>query len=59
MRKFIKYVEVLNSPGSDNSLLNEYAYSEALDAGYRVSTTLGRGDFATVPARLAEISILE
>lgn len=50
----IKYVEVLNSPRHDANLLNEYVYSEALDGGYRVSTTLGSDmhrdwDFSTFP----------
>ena len=38
MRDLIKYVEVLGNPRKEN-MLHEYVYSEALDGGYRVSTT--------------------
>ena len=38
MRDLMKYVEVLGNPRKEN-MLHEYVYSEALDAGYRVSTT--------------------
>ena len=41
LTSLIKYVEVLNSPGVSENLLHEYVVSEALDAGYRVSTTCG------------------
>jgi hypothetical protein len=36
MRSFIKYVEVLGNPHKEN-MLHEYTYSDALDAGYRLS----------------------
>ena len=54
LTELIKYVEVLNSPHNDANLLNEYVYSEALDGGYRVSTTLGSDmhkdwDFSAFP----------
>ncbi len=38
MRDLIKYIEVLGNPRKEN-MLHEYVYSEALDAGYRVSAT--------------------
>ena len=41
LTSLIKYVEVFNSPAGYDNMLNEYVYSEALDAGYRVSTTCG------------------
>ena len=41
LTSLIKYVEVFNSPAASENMLNEYVYSEALDAGYRVSTTCG------------------
>ena len=42
-RKLIKYIEVLNSPilGLGENIIHEYVYSDALDAGYRVSTSCG------------------
>lgn len=36
LRDLIKYVEVLGNPNKQN-MIHEYVYSEALDAGYRVS----------------------
>ena len=41
LTSLIKYVEVLNSPAQSENMINEYVYSEALDAGYRVSTSCG------------------
>ena len=41
LTSLIKYVEVLNSPEGYENLIHEYVYSEALDAGYRVSTSCG------------------
>ncbi|MBE6645527.1 MAG: discoidin domain-containing protein [Ruminococcaceae bacterium] len=42
-RNLIKYIEVLNSPGTGlgTNILHEYVYSDALDAGCRVSTICG------------------
>jgi len=53
-RSLIKYVEAINYPVADDNLLNEYAYSDALDGGFRVSTTLGSDihkewDFSAFP----------
>ena len=55
LRSLMKYVEVFNSPYASDNVLNEYAYSEALDGGYRVSTTCGSDqhrdwDFSSFPA---------
>ncbi len=41
LKKLIKYVEVLGAPSGRENTLHEYVYSEALDAGYRVSSTCG------------------
>ena len=38
IRHIVKYVEALGNPNKEN-MLHEYVYSEALDGGYRVSTT--------------------
>ena len=38
IRRIIKYVEALGNPNKEN-MLHEYVYSEALDGGYRISTT--------------------
>ena len=40
-RRLTKYVEVLNYPIGSKNIIHEYAYSDALDAGLRVSTTCG------------------
>ena len=37
----VKYVEVLGCPQGRENLLHEYVYSEALDAGFRLSTSCG------------------
>lgn len=41
MTDLVKYVEVLNCPQARENMLHEYVYSEALDAGFRLSTTCG------------------
>ncbi len=41
LTSLIKYIEVFNSPANSQNMLHEYVYSDALDAGYRVSTTCG------------------
>ena len=38
LRRIVSYVEALGNPNKEN-MLHEYVYSEALDAGYRMSTT--------------------
>lgn len=39
--KMMRYVEMGNGNDVKNNLLHEYAYSRALDAGFRVSTSCG------------------
>ena len=38
IRHIVKYIEALGNPNKEN-MLHEYVYSEALDGGYRISTT--------------------
>lgn len=38
LRDIVKYIEAIGNPNKEN-MLHEYVYSEALDGGFRISTT--------------------